>query len=65
MASKSIIIRCIRTGSKPYGKIMYSIVLQTIFHQYLNENNKINISYVSPAFVPSGLTKLVLKSYNF
>ena len=34
MASKPIKIRWIRTGSHPYLKIMYSIVLQTISHEY-------------------------------
>ena len=31
MASKLIYIRWVRTGSQPYLKIMYSIVLQTIY----------------------------------
>ncbi len=34
MASKQINIRWIATGSQPYCKIMYSIVLQTILHKY-------------------------------
>ena len=33
MASKPINIRWIRTGSQPYCKILYNIVLQTIFHE--------------------------------
>ena len=43
MASKPINIRWIRTDSQPYWKIMYSIVLQTIFHEYLNKNHKIKL----------------------
>ena len=38
MASKPINIGWFKTG---YKKIMYSIVLQTIFHEYLNKNHKI------------------------
>ena len=34
MASKPIFIRRIRAGSKQSLKIMYSIVLQTVFHEY-------------------------------
>ena len=32
--SNPIHIHWIRTGSQPYWKFMYSIVLQTIFHEY-------------------------------
>ena len=31
---------------------MYSIVLETLFHEYQNENLKINISFVNPGFFP-------------
>ena len=48
MATKPINIRWIRTGSQPYWKTMYSLVLQTIFHAYQNKNLKINASFVSP-----------------
>ena len=34
LASTLINIRWIRTDSEPYWKIIYSIVLQTIFHEY-------------------------------
>ncbi len=34
MASKPINIRRIKTGSKQSWKIMSSIVLQTVFHEY-------------------------------
>ena len=37
-ASKLIDIRWIKTGSQPYWKITYNIVLQTIFHEYENKN---------------------------
>ena len=40
MASKPINIRAY--------KIMYSIVLQTIFHDYMSTNYNINTSFVSP-----------------
>ena len=38
MASKPIDIRWTRTGSQPYWKIMYSIVLQIISHKYKDKN---------------------------
>ena len=38
MAWKPINIRWIRTGSQPHSKIMYSIVLQTIFNKFHNKN---------------------------
>ncbi len=41
MASKPITIRWIRTGSQPYWKIMYSIVLQIVFHETSYQNHKI------------------------
>ena len=47
MASKTIVIRCI--GEEPFlsqsEKLVYSIILQTIFHEY--ENPKIKTSFVS------------------
>ena len=33
---------------------MYSIVLQTIFQEYLNKNHKINTIFVRPGFRPPG-----------
>ena len=38
-------LRSIFSGfvSQPCGKIMYSIVLQTIFHEFLNKNHKIKL----------------------
>ena len=48
MASKPINIRWIWTGFQPYWRIMYSIVLETIFHKYSNKNHKINTSFVNP-----------------
>ncbi len=40
MASKPINIRLIRISSQPYRKNMYSIVLQTNLHNFLDKNNK-------------------------
>jgi len=34
MAFKPINIHWIRTGSQPYGKIMYSIVVYSVFYKY-------------------------------
>ena len=34
-ASEPINIHWIRTGSLPYCQLLYSIVLQTIFHEYI------------------------------
>ena len=64
MASKPINIRCIRTGSQPFWEIMYSIVLQTIFHEYLSKNHKINTSFLTRDFGPMGYQNWFY-SYNF
>ena len=45
MASKPINIGWIRTGSQSYGKITYSIILQTIFDEYKNVNHKVNTAH--------------------
>jgi len=36
---------------------MYSIELQTIFHEYQNKNHKMNTTFFSPGPRPSGLKK--------
>ena len=41
MASKPINIHWIRSGSKPYLKIMYCIVLHSIFHESSTNPEKI------------------------
>ena len=56
MASKPINIRWIRTGSQSNLKIMYNIVLQTIFHE--NKNHKINTSFVNPGLLALGGKKV-------
>ena len=35
-------IRWIRTGSQTYRKIMYTIVLHTIFHEYENKTDDVD-----------------------
>ena len=65
MALKLIIIRWIRTGSQPNLKIMYNIVLQTIFHKHSNKNIRLIPVLLAKAFAPSGLTKLVLILLSF
>ena len=57
MALKPINIRWIRTCSQSYWKIMFSIVLQTIFHKYLNKNHKINKRFVSTGLRPLRVNK--------
>ena len=58
MASKQINIRWIKTGSQPYSKIMYSIVLQTIFTNI--KMKIIKLVLLAQAFGQFGLAKLVL-----
>ena len=49
MASKLFNIRWIRTGSMPYLKTMYSIVLCPVFYEYKKKYSfNIKPSYVSP-----------------
>ena len=58
MASKPINIRWIRTGFQPYRKkIMFSIVLQTIFHLYQNKNHKIYTSFINQGLQFLGTNK--------
>ena len=52
MASKPMNIRWIRTGSQ-----VYSNILQTILHEYLNKNHKLNTSFVSVGFQPLWFNK--------
>ena len=53
-------IRWTRTGSQPYRKIMYSILLQTIFRENENKIIKLMPILLARAFIRWGLTKLVL-----
>ena len=41
-------------------KIMYCIILQSIFYEYQNKNHKFNTSFVSLGLRPLGNNKLVL-----
>ena len=59
MASKQINIHWIGTGSQPYCKIMHSIVLHTIFHEYI----KIKIIVLIPVLSARDLKKLILMIY--
>ena len=63
MASKPINIRWIRTGSRPYWKIICSIVLQTIFHEYWNRNYKIKSSFVSPNLERKYFVIIIMKNF--
>ena len=65
MALKPINIRWIRTGSQQYFKIMYSIVLQTIFIVSENENHKIITSFVSLGLQPLGATNTGFNLIDF
>ena len=60
MASEPINIRWIRTGSQLYWKIMYSIVLQTNFHENWTKKHEIVSSFDSPGLRYLGAHKLVL-----
>ena len=60
MDLKPFNIRIIRTGAQPQRKIMCSIALQTIFHEYLSKNHDINNNFVSP-----GLRSLVSNKTGF
>ena len=48
-------------------KIMYSIVSQTIFHEYQNKSHKINTSFVSPVLQPIGVNnaKITIKVLSY
>ena len=64
MASKPINSRWIKTGSRPYQKIIHSTELQTIFYEH-NINDKINTSFVSPGLRPIWANLKGFSSYIF
>ena len=49
MASKLFKFRWIKTGSHPYKKTLSSIVLQLVFYEYKNYNNKIKTIFLGRA----------------
>ena len=65
MASKSIYIRWIRTGSMQYWKKMFSLVLQKISTIIKIKIIKLMLNFLAWALGTSGPTKLVLFVYFF
>ena len=65
MASKPINIRWIRNGSLPYWIIMYSIILQTIFHVYWNKDYKIDTIFVGLGLQPLETNKTALNYFFY
>ena len=57
----------IRTASQPYLTITYSIVIQTIFHEYQNKNDKFNPALLARAISISAVSDklfLYLRFFN-
>ena len=66
IAAKLIIIRWIRNGSKPFWKVIYRIILESVFWEYFNKNHNINTSGVkTESSAPSGDKQNWIYSYNF